>query len=264
MGLWDGNSSHNALRLGIVKRFSSGFQFQAAYNFSRNIDESSNTGHSDNNGGRGESSGWSVPDPDDKQTSRGLSGNHVAHTFSANFSYDLPSGRDGVAVFLVGGWQINGIATLATGPASSLSVSFDRDQTGQFEISQRPELKAGANNNPVLNEGREPTAYYDPNAFTLAPEGFFGNVGRNTIISPGIATFDFGLTKNFSVREAATVQFKAEFFDAFNRANFSQPGMTVFTGMNRDGSGCLAADAGQIQNTTTTSRQIQFALKILF
>jgi outer membrane receptor protein involved in Fe transport len=257
MELWDGNSSYNALRLGLSRRFSSGFQFQGAYNFSKGIDDSSNTGHSDNNGGRDEFSGWSVPDPDDKSTSHGLSGNHVAHTFSANFTYDLPFNPSGAVGIIAAGWQINGIVTLATGPASSFNLPFDRAQSGQFELAQRPELKPGASNNPVLSDGRDPNAYYDVNAFTLAPEGFFGNVARNTLISPGQATFDF-------LHEETTLQFKAEFFNIFNRANFSQPGMDVFTSIDRQGNAVPDPSAGQITSTTGTSRQIQFALKIMF
>ncbi|MCH7803179.1 MAG: TonB-dependent receptor [Acidobacteria bacterium] len=264
MELWDGNSSYNALRLGLSRRFSSNLQFQFAYNFSKGIDDSSNTGHSDNNGGRDEFSGWSVPDPDDKSTSHGLSGNHVAHTFSANFTYDLPFNPSGAAGIIAAGWQINGIVTLATGPASSFNLPFDVAESQQFELSQRPELKPGASNNPVLSDGRDPNAYYDVNAFTLAPRGFFGNVARNTLISPGQATFDFGVAKSFTLHEETSLQFKAEFFNLFNRANFSQPGMDVFTSIDRNGDPVPDPSAGQITSTTGTSRQIQFALKILF
>ena len=133
-----------------------------------------------------------------------MSGNHVAHTFGANFTYDLPIHPDGIAGHILGGWQINGIITAATGPASSFNLPFDRALSGQFELSQRPELKPGASNNPVLSDGRDPNAYYDVNAFTLAPRGFFGDVARNTLISPGQATFDFGVAKNFTLHEETT------------------------------------------------------------
>ncbi|MCH8017500.1 MAG: hypothetical protein IH917_12835 [Acidobacteria bacterium] len=259
MELWDGNSSYNALRLGLSRRFSSNLQFQFAYNFSKGIDDSSNTGHSDNNGGRDEFSGWSVPDPDDKSTSHGLSGNHVAHTFSANFTYDLPCNPSGAAGIIAGGWQINGIVTLATGPASSFNLPFDVAESQQFELSQRPELKPGASNNPVLSDGRDPNAYYDVNAFERGPEGFYGNVGRNTLIAPGIATFDFGVTKKWALSEGVDLQFKTEIFNIFNRANFGAPRMQIFGGRST-----LDPTAGIITKTTTTSRQIQFALKIVF
>jgi hypothetical protein len=258
MELWDGNSSYNSLKIGITRRFSSGLQFQGAYNFSRAIDDSSNTGHSDNNGGREESSGWSVIDPDDKSTMRGLSGNHIEQAFTANFSYDLPINPQGAAGLFLGGWKINGIVTAATGSPASFSMSQDRAQSGQFEISQRPELVAGFSNNPILHDGREPEEYFDINAFELAPEGFFGNVGRNTLIGPGLFTVDFGVSKDISLHEEATLQFKAEFFNITNRANFRIPLMNVF------GSSGLDPSASRIEETVTTSRQIQLALKILF
>ncbi|MBI2822977.1 MAG: carboxypeptidase regulatory-like domain-containing protein, partial [Acidobacteria bacterium] len=137
-----------------------------------------------------------------------------------------------------------------------------RAESGQFEISQRPELKTGANNNPVLSDGRDPDQYYDTDAFTIGPRGFFGNVGRNTLIGPGILSFDFGLTKNFRLHEEASLQFKAEFFNIFNRVNFGLPGTNVF--ISSAGAPSPDPSAGQIVNTTTTSRQIQFALKIVF
>jgi outer membrane receptor protein involved in Fe transport len=262
MELWDGNSNYNALRVGLARRFSSGLQFQVAYNFSRAIDESSNTGHSDANGGRGENSAWSVVDPNDKSTMRGLSSNHVAQTFSGNFTYDLPFNPSGAARHFVGGWQINGIVTAATGPATSLSIDVDQARSLQGSRSQRPELVPGSSNNPVLNDGREPEEYYDVSGLVLSEPGFFGNVGRNTLIAPGVLTFDFGVSKNFSLAEVASIQFRAEFFNIFNRANFTLPAMNVW-----DSAGPAVfrdSTAGEILETTTTSRQIQFALKILF
>ena len=80
----------------------------------------------------------------------------------------------------------------------------------------------------------------------------------------GQATFDFGVSKSFTLHEETTLQFRAEFFNLFNRANFSQPGMDVFSSIDRQGNPVPEPSAGQIQSTTGTSRQIQFALKILF
>ena len=260
--LWDGISSYNALKLGLVRRFSSGLQFQLAYHFSRAIDDSSNVGISDGNGGPQESSGWQVVDPDDKATMRGLSSYHVGQTFSANFTYDLPVNPQGSAGLLLGGWQFNGIVTAATGPASSFSLTADPARSQQQKDAQRPELAPGFSNNPILHDGREPDEYYDATHLILPTEGFFGNLGRNTLISPGLITFDFGVSKSFTLREETKLQFRAEFFNVFNRANFTQPNMTVWGGF---GSNIVRnPTAGTITSTTTPSRQIQFALKIVF
>lgn len=155
---------------------------------------------------------------------------------------------------------MNGIISAASGPPKGIEVTFDRARSLQGELEQRPEAVAGFSNNPVLSDGRDPNRYFDVGAFTLPPEGFFGNVGRNTLIAPGIFTFDLGLAKNFSLHEEIRLQFKAELFNIFNRANFSQPSTTIFD----DESGIPLPTAGTITNTSTTSRQIQFALKILF
>ena len=257
--LWDGNSNYNSLRLSLIRRFASSLAFQFSYNYSRSIDDGSNVGHSDSNEGNEANSSWQVVDPFDKGTMRGLSSNHVAQTFASSFTYDLPFNAQGAAGALVNGWQINGILNFSTGPASSISTDEDRSGSDKSTASERPEMVSGFSNNPVLGDGRDPNAYYDVNAFERGPQGFYGNVGRNTLIAPGIATFDFGVTKGFVLSEGADLQFKAEFFNVFNRANFGLPIMNAITG--RGGRDPVAA---VITTTTTTSRQIQFALKILF
>jgi hypothetical protein len=190
---------------------------------------------------------------------RGLSSNHVAQTFAGSFTYELPFNAQGAARHLVNGWQLNGILTLATGPPSSFGMDNDRAHSGQATESQRPDIVQGFSNNPVLNDGRDPNEYFDLDALEIGTEGFFGNAGRNTLILPGLATFDFGITKTFGLSEEVDLQFKTEVFNAFNRANFGAPRMQIF-----DGRGNLDGGASLITKTTTTSRQIQFALKIVF
>ena len=266
---WDVNSFYNSLKLSVNRRFSAGLQFQASYNWAKLIDDSSQAGFTEGfTGGRA----YSI-DPDDRKRDRARSLFDIAHTFSLNFLYDLPfgagrqigSGATGVASQLISGWQINGILNLTTGTRAPILISFDRANTGQFDQDIRPDLRPGANNNPVLDDGREPTQYYDRSAFVLNPEGFFGDLGRNTLEGPGIAQFDLGISKNFSLGETAQLQFRTEIFNLFNRANFNMPANNeVFTGVNSDGSGRVNPRSGIITNTTTTSRQIQLALKILF
>ena len=89
---------------------------------------------------------------------------------------------------------------------------------------------SGFSNNPVLGDGRDPNAYYDVNALALGTEGFFGDLGRNTLILPGVATFDLGVTKAFALSEGVDLQFKTEMFNLFNRANFGAPRMQTFGG----------------------------------
>ena len=254
MELWDANSFYNSFKFGLNKRFSEGLQFQVSYTNAAFIDDSSNLGHYDTAGD------LSSMDPDDRTASRGWSAGHIRHSFLTNFGYDLPIEMQGLAGTLLGGWHVNGIFSAASGPARGIEVSFDRANSLQSEIEQRPEAVAGFSNNPVLSDGRDPNAYFDVDAFTLPPEGFWGNVGRNTLIGPGILTFDLGLNKDFSLHEEVTLQFRAEMFNLLNRANFSLPSSTIFT----NAGGNPSPSAGRITSTTTTSRQVQFALKIVF
>ena len=96
------------------------------------------------------------------------------------------------------------------------------------------------------------------------PANLRGNLGRNTLIGPGRSKFDASIFKNNTMRrfaENANIQFRAEIFNLFNRANFSSPtaNLTVF-----DQTGSPVSGAGLITTTQTTSRQIQFAVKVIW
>jgi len=113
-----------------------------------------------------------------------------------------------------------------------------------------------------------PEHWFDPCAFSLPDAGFYGNLGRNTIIAPGLANFDFALTKSMSLTENKSLQFRAEFFNILNRTNFNRPGVVggqvgepirMF-----DASGNRNGSAGAILGSLTTSRQIQLGLKLTF
>ena len=95
--------------------------------------------------------------------------------------------------------------------------------------------------------------------------GFLGNLGRNTLRGPGLASVNFSLAKDTPLGflgESGKLEFRAEFFNLLNRANFGLPSRTVFAG-RADGEAPLPT-AGRISSTVNTSRQIQLALKFLF
>lgn len=134
--------------------------------------------------------------------------------------------------------------------AHAIRIGDDRD---------RPNLAPGASNNPVLGG---PDQYFDPTAFEFPEAGFYGNLGRNTLIGPGFANFDFSVFKNTAepaISEQFQIQFRVEFFNLFNRVNFGEVSERLFTSR-----GGRRGSAGRISSTTTTSRQIQMGLKILF
>jgi hypothetical protein len=102
--------------------------------------------------------------------------------------------------------------------------------------------------------------WFNPAAFLQPPpnSGFYGDLGRDTLIGPGLATWDLSLRKDTAIRERLNLQFRAEFFNVLNRANFNTPNAIVFTPAG------VSPTAGVITSTSTTSRQIQLALKLLW
>jgi len=240
-------ASHHGLQIGLERRFRDGFQLQMSYTFSRTVNEASQVNGLYGNDGNGVSY---YPQP---SLYRGLAAYHVANVFSTSGVWQLPfaNNMDGAARHLLDGWQISGIISLADGPPTTLEVGTPRSLTNALNgREQKPDLVSGADHNPVLGG---PDQYYDPAAFATPPSNTIGNVGRSTLIAPGVANVDLSFTKNTAVGEYVNVQFRAEFFNIFNRANFGLPNERI-----------TASTAGRIDETVLTNRQIQFGLRIEF
>ena len=262
------DSWYHALQMGLQRRFQAGYQLQLSYTYSRTIDESSQINSAFNNQGGGVSY-WPIPD-----LRRSLAAFHVASAFSASGIWQLPFGQgqalgnswNGLTETFLGGWQLSGILRMADGPATSITMSGNNSLTrrGGLQLTT-PDLAAGGSTSPVLGT-KDSFHYFDVSAFQPPPsvEGgseirTLGTVGRNTLIGPGVATLDFSLTKNTKVTETVNVQFRSEFFNILNRANFGLPNSTVF---GRTGN--PTSSAGRLGATTTSARQIQFGLRITF
>ncbi|MGH9785748.1 MAG: carboxypeptidase regulatory-like domain-containing protein, partial [Terriglobia bacterium] len=160
-----------------------------------------------------------------------------------------------------GGWQLGGIITMSTGHPFTPILGFDNANmiTRSAGDAQRPDLAPGADNNPVTGKVEK---YFDDTAFVLPPSGTLGNLARNTITGPGMAQFDFSMKKRFQVTERIRLDFRSEFFNLFNRVNFDFPARAQTVVFQRGGA--RNSTAGQIRKTTTTSRQIQFSLRLDF
>jgi len=110
--------------------------------------------------------------------------------------------------------------------------------------------------------------WFNPECYQVQKFATLGNVGRDSLNGPGLLQLDFSIIKDTKVTERATAQFRAEFFNITNHTNLGQPAAAVFSGPG----GALAnintvfpaANAGWITATSTTSRQIQLALKLIF
>ena len=271
----EGASQYHSLQLGLNRRFRGGFQLQGSYTYGKS------TNNADGVFGRYLDQGITVPqDPDDWRTDWGLSGIDIRNYFSLNYTYDLPFARNmpGAAGKLLSGWQLNGILTLADGTPVAINSGFNRSRNGASggQIGDRPDLLPGFSKNPVKgvskgcpgvaagNKLGTPDLYFDPCAFGLPEAGFYGNLGRNTVIGPGLANFDFSLVKNISFKETKSVQFRAEAFNLFNRANFNRPGALQEGVRLFNASAARVASSATIRSTLTEARQIQFGLKFTF
>ncbi len=250
----DANGTYHSFQLGLNRRFSSGFQYQASYTLSKSLDDGSQQ-----LGSEGRSAPQNATQWDNRKAGRSFSNWDVRNNFSFNFTWDLPfgSGSTGAARQLASGWTISSILTFTDGPPFTLTTgaNFSRDATNNSAefVKQAP----GGSNNPVL--GEDPTEWFDPKAFVPPERGTYGDVARNTVRAPGFSSVDSSVVKLFPIREEMSFQFRAEFFNLFNRANWGRPNALLF-----NTSGGRLGSAGRIVNTVNTSRQIQLALKFIF
>jgi outer membrane receptor protein involved in Fe transport len=238
----ESNSSYNALEVEANKRFSHNFSVQGAYTFSRSLDNSS-----------AYSLGAAVPNVFNLHSQWSLSDFYSKQIASFSWIWDLPrlTGYHPALRFIGGGWQVNGLVSLRTGTPFNVLTGADNALSGT--PSQRPAVLG----DPVLPGGRSTAAkvaqWFNPAAFAAPAANTYGNAGRNALIGPASRIANLALFKNFPIpfREAMQLQFRSEFFNLFNRANFSNPNAT------------LGASMGRITGTDS-ARVIQFALKFLF
>jgi len=254
----EGISSYNALQADLTKRFSGGLLFRANYTFSKNLDDSSGIASS-----QSQNQNQSVMDPRHPLRDYGRSALDFRHQASGNFNYELPfghgkrfvNGLNGMADRLAGGWQLNGILTLLSGFPLTPLVGTNQSGNGNTFNPDRPNV------NPNFQEPlyiRSVDKWFDPTAFSLPTLGTWGNLGRGVLDGPGLAEIDFSVFKTIPITERTRVLFRAEFFNIANRANFNLPNPIVFSGNS------ISPSAGKITSTTTSSRQIQFGLKLMF
>lgn len=278
-----GNDSYfQALQIHLQKRFSHGFQLSSSYTWSKSIDTNSITFSQ----GTEFAAASSIENafPFNTKANRGPASWDLRHYWSTNYVYELPvgpgkavgGGLTGAGGKLLGGWSLAGVMAVNSGPYFSPALAIDYagalPQTGGG--GEKPDLASGGKLNPILGG---PKKYFDPLAFVLPPlapdcpgatnctRTVFGNVGRNTIVGPGLWTFDFSLLKDTKLSEKSSLQFRAEFFNLFNRANFALPDNTIFlAGGQRNPTAGRIAPTATAPGVVTPARQIQFALKFIF
>jgi hypothetical protein len=282
---WGNDNSYNGLSVLVEQRFSHGFQIQGSYTWSKTIDEGSGSYLSDpfNNS---ISNLFSVS----KKLRRSVADYDITHNASLNYSWIIPGPKSlpAAASFALNGWQVGGILSVRSGLPFSPIIGGDPLglNTDDFEFPNR--IKTGACASATTGN---PNAYLNLTCFSLPTpiagitaaqctpfgvhtdgtggiagtcENLVGNGGRNSVRGPGLVDLDFSVFKNNyipKISEAFNIQFRAEIFNIPNHPNFLSPtsNNAVF-----DVNGNAVGGAGLIAATSTTSRQVQFGLKVIF
>jgi Carboxypeptidase regulatory-like domain/TonB dependent receptor len=298
-----GDSWYNSLQTVVTKRLSRGLEFQGSYTWSHSLDAvsgqlsgtdclSSGMDHNidPNNSRTGNDFGPSCFD--------------LRHNLRFNLLYHLPAFKsEGLLAQATNGWWVGNIVSVQTGYPFSPSLPINRSQSAAFATGPFDRVDVGAATvapgqigpDGSVNSAKvtfipynaatvitgNPQQWFNPLMFSMQPLapcpnnsaltcGRLGDASRGMLRGPGLGTWNFSLVKDTAVPrlgEAGSVQFRAEFFNILNRTNFGIPSGNVFSGSASDKGAYSEAplsSAGQITNTSTTSRQIQLALKIVF
>ena len=261
-GFWDGRAYYDALQVQLKKKIARNSQLAGSYTWGKTIDTGSGSMVGDEY-----TNSISSPLFFNFRLNRGLADFNVSHNLSANYTWELgtPKWKSGFANWGLGGWQVGGVFELSTGVPFTPGFAGDPlGVSGTDPSVDVPDLIAGAGCGSLVNPGN-PNHYVKTQCFTVpAALNLRGNLGRNTLIGPGLVNFDFSLFKNNFIKrisDAFNVQFRAEFFNIVNHANFAPPldNRNVF-----DAAGNPIGNAGLITATQTPSRQIQFAVKLIW
>jgi Carboxypeptidase regulatory-like domain len=220
MDISGANSTFSAFQLVLQKRFSHGLLLDANYTWSKSIDWASSTSDMDT---------ITVINPYNVRAYRGVSDFNVPHRFILDYVWQLPSAGQGMKNTVLGGWATSGIWTWESGFPLNIDTasdtSFSLPEVGNDQASQicAPQYTGGSPHDRVYPQ----TPWFQPGCFVVPADNTFGNVGRNTLIGPGVFGIDFAAYKTFSLTERLKLQFRTEFFNVLNHANFLNPDTTV-------------------------------------
>jgi hypothetical protein len=292
-----GNSYYHALELQLANRMSHGLQVQGAFTWAKSIDNNSATIAGDQFGNGIPSLDWF-----DARRSRGVSDFNVGRTLVINAIWQVPGlkSASGPATWVLNGWQLGVIYKASDGAPFTPTVGTDGDPLGKLNDSPFDYANRVPGCNPInKNFKKDNLLYVNPDCFAMptAPSMAFwtancdttsplflppgatdlvpapfplcfnlgGNPARNILVGPGISELDFSVFKNNYIKrisETFNVQFRVEFFNILNRANFAVPVTPDNTDMFDSSGTILTGVAGLLTSTSTDPREIQFALKL--
>jgi len=226
------------LQLGAIRRFTSGMAFQVEYQFTRALGQ--------------QVSGNPPMDNRNARLDRGNLDSIRVHYVAANYVLDLPFGRgrrwlnsvSGVADHIIGSWQLAGI--IAVGSGQPYSVTFTSSTQGW------PSSRADIVGDPSTGNATI-IRWFNPSAFAVPAPFNYGNSARNMLFGPGIFSWDASLFKDARLSEKVSLQFRAEFFNLPNHANFGLPASNI----------SVPATVGRI-SSAGAARDIQFGLRLAF
>jgi hypothetical protein len=266
-----GESFYNALQAGLNKRLGQGLQLQASYTWSKALD--------DTQGILADSGSQNTDVLFTKKFDWGPSPFDVKHSFRLNMLYTIPSLKaNNVLAKVTQGWWMGNIVSAQSGYPFSPALSYVSslsgignpgeafDRASYITADNLPAAKAIDPAAAVFDKNTviigRPTSWFNRHMFTTPVPGYHGTVGRGVLRGPGIANWNLSFNKNTPITklgEAGNVQFRAEIFNVLNHPNFGQPAASIAGSATS-----LAGNASVISSTTTTSRQIQFAVKVIF
>lgn len=241
------NLSYNSLQVSVTKRFSHGLQFLASYTWSHSLDDYS-----------GDPTGTSDVTVVPGNQAPGQLNNHASsdfdrrHRFVFSGIYDLPKfyqGNSGFARQLVNGWQLASVVTLQSGTPFSVLTNESAFVAARADSNGCSGGLSGGVESRLLE-------YFNTSCFKAAPAtaaGGFGNTARNILQGPNQRNVDISVIKFFPITERTKLEFRSEFFNAFNMVSFQNPDNIL-----------ASPESGQILATSTGPRVIQFALKLNF
>jgi hypothetical protein len=249
------NANYNAGSVKVTRRFSNGLNLITSYTFSKSLDNSSGI----------RPQGFDSLFPQDSRClgcEWALSAFDTRHRLSFGGVYDLPLGKgkllnikNGLANAVIGGWQLSTNMTIQSGVPQTLNIGFNNSGSNTPQ-NDRPSYSGKGNgylsSHVHTSQG---VPWYDRASFVVAPAGTFGNVGRNSMITPHLQTIDLALHKQFVMpyNEHHGFQFRLEAFNVFNHPVWGAPNANL-----------KAGDFGVISSTAIPMRQLQLGLKYLF
>jgi outer membrane receptor protein involved in Fe transport len=242
LGINGFSSNYHALQLQATRRYSNGMQFNANYTYGKSLDYQSSLAE------------WKDQNPYDIRADYSRSSYDLTHIFNFSFVYDLPYGRGRqfgssspkIVDAIAGGWSIEGINRLQTGAPENVASGTDRANIGTSV--QRPNCTGNPNAGPkTINQ------WFNKAAFSLPAPYTFGTCGAFVVDSPGLKQIDASLYKRFSLWDAQTLDFRAEFFNLPNTPSFGPPN----TSFNSTAFGTITA-------VSVAAREIQMSLRYTF